>query len=81
MNIFKKISLLGKIEKALKQAKQLIDENQGVAKDVKKVIKAIKADVETLIALLPSLKDVYLDILELIRNVKQFYNMGNRLYY
>lgn len=65
MNIFKKISLIGKIEKAVKRAKTLINEHEDTAKDVFKILENIKANLDSLVALLPSLKNIYNDIKEL----------------
>ena len=68
MNIFKKIALLRKIEKSIKRAKNVIDEHEGTAKEVRKVLENIKGDFDALVALLPSLKDLYNDLKDLLTN-------------
>lgn len=62
MNIFQKISLINKINKAIKQAKKIADNNSQLAQDLQKAILNLKADFEVLAGLLPSLKGVYSDI-------------------
>lgn len=62
MNIFQKISLINKINKAIKQAKKIADNNSQLAEDLQKALLNIKADFEVLAGLLPSLKNVYNDI-------------------
>ena len=70
MGLIANIKLANRISKSIKKAKTVLDEKQGIAKDVQKAIKNIKADFEVLIGLLPDLKEAYLDILELFKNVK-----------
>ncbi len=62
MNIFKKISLINKINKAIKQAKKISENHSHLAVDLEKALLNLKADFEVLAGLLPSLKDVYTDI-------------------
>lgn len=69
MNIFKKIALINKVKKAIKQAKKAIDENQGLAKEVKRVISNLKQDIDALLAYLPQFKPIYKEILEIIKEV------------
>lgn len=69
MGIIARIKLYNKINKAIKQAKEVIDNNQGVASDVRKVLKNIQVDIEMLTRLLPSLKGVYKELKEIF-NVK-----------
>lgn len=66
MNIFKKIALINKITKAAKQAKKIIDEHEHLTGDLQKALLNLKADLELLAGLLPSLRNVYKDIKELI---------------
>lgn len=66
MNLFKKIKLVNKINKAIKQAKEIGKNNQELAIELEKAIVNIKADFEILAGLLPSLKGVYKDIKDLL---------------
>lgn len=66
MNIFKKIALINKISKAYKEAQKIIDNHSQLAIDLQKVLLNLKADLEALAALLPSLKGVYNDIKALL---------------
>ena len=69
MNIFKKIALIHKIKKALKQAKQTIDKNQGLAADVKNRLYYLVCDVEELVKLLPQFKPIYKEVIEIVKEV------------
>ena len=62
MNIFQKIRLLNKINKAVKQAKKISENHSQLAIDLQKALLNLKADFEVLAGLLPSLKDVFKDI-------------------
>lgn len=66
MNLFQKIKLINKINKAIKQAKKIGEENHELAVNLEKAILNIKADFEVLAGLLPSLKGVYKDIKALL---------------
>lgn len=66
MNFFKKLILVNKISKAIKKAKNIIDEHSQLAEDLQKALLNLKADFEVLAALLPSLKGVYNDIKALL---------------
>lgn len=68
MNLFKKIILLRKIEKSYKRAKQIMAQNSETAINLEKALLNLKADLEVLAALLPSLKGVCKDIKELVKN-------------
>lgn len=70
MNIFQKIKLIGKINKAIKTAKKKINSKESVAKDLRKVIKQLKLDIEALMTILPECKDVCLDLIEIFKNVR-----------
>lgn len=70
MNIFQKIKLIGKINKAIKTAKKKIDSKESVAKDLREVIKQLKLDIEALMTILPECKDVCLDLIEIFKNVR-----------
>lgn len=66
MKFFKQLKLVRKINKAIKQAKEIGKENAQLAVELEKALLNIKADFEVLAGLLPSLKDVYKDIKELL---------------
>ena len=66
MNIFQKIALVNKINKAIKQAKKISDNHSQLAIDLEKALLNLKADFEVLAGLLPSLKGVYKDIREIL---------------
>ena len=66
MNIFQKIKLLNRINKAIKQAKKLAEDNKELAESLQKAILNIKADFEVLAGLLPSLKGLVSDIKALL---------------
>jgi hypothetical protein len=69
MNIFKKIKLIGKIQKAVKKAKTMIDANQGLAFDVRNRLKYLVADIEEMTSLLPQFKPIYKEIVDIIKEV------------
>lgn len=70
MNIFKAIGLYNKIEKAIKKAKKLIDAKQGLAEKVKKHIDNIMSEFQELVRLLPDLRNIYFEIVEIIEETK-----------
>ena len=67
-DFIKKIKFIGKVNKAYKASKKLIDNKKGLAEEVKKVLASLKADVEALVALLPDFKEVYIEIKTIIEN-------------
>lgn len=69
MNIFKKIALVGKIQKAIKKSKKMIDENQGLAVDVKNRLRYLIADIEEMLSLLPQFKPIYKEVVEIVKEV------------
>lgn len=69
MNIFKKIALINKVRKSIKQAKKMIDENNGLAAQVRNRIEYLVNDVEELIRLLPQFKPIYKEIIEIVKEV------------
>lgn len=69
MNIFKKIALINRIKKSIKQAKKMIDTNNGLAALVKNRIEYLINDVEELIRLLPQFKPIYKEIIEIVKEV------------
>lgn len=69
MNIFKKIVLINKIKKAFKKAKKMINENQGLAYDVRNRLQYLVADIEEMLSLLPQFKPIYKEVLEIVKEV------------
>lgn len=69
MNIFKKIALVNKIKKAIKKSKKMIDNNQGLALDVRNRLNYLKADIEEMLSLLPQFKPIYKEVLEIVKEV------------
>lgn len=69
MNIFKKIALINKVKKAIKQAKKMIDTNLDLANEVKRTIGNLKTDIETLLTYLPQFKPIYKEIIEIVKEV------------
>lgn len=69
MNIFKKIVLVNKIKKAFKKAKKMIDNNQGLAVDVRNRLNYLKADIEEMLSLLPQFKPIYKEVIEIVKEV------------
>lgn len=69
MNIFKKIALINKVKKSIKQAKKMIDENNGLAAQVRNRIEYLVNDVEELVRLLPQFKPIYKEIIEIVKEV------------
>lgn len=67
MNIFKQIALINKAKKAIKQAKQTVDKNRGLAEDVKKKVGNVKMAIEDLLFSLPMLKPLYTDIVAIVK--------------
>lgn len=69
MNIFKKIALVNKIKKAIKKSKKMIDENQGLALDVKNRLRYLIDDIEAMLSLLPQFKPIYNEVMEIVKEV------------
>ena len=61
--------LVNKIKKAFKKAKTMIDNNQGLAVDVKNRLFYLKADVEAMLSLLPQFKPIYNEVMEIVKEV------------
>ena len=70
MNIFKKIAFIKRIEKAIKNSKKLIDSKKDLAEKVKKHLNNICSEVQELVRILPDFRNVYLEIIEIIDNIK-----------
>lgn len=61
--------MIHKIKKALKQAKQMIDKNQGLATDIKNRLHYLICDIEELTALLPQFKPIYKEVIEIVKEI------------
>lgn len=70
MNIFRAIGIANRIEKAIKKSKFLIDSKKGLAENVKKHIDNIVGEVQELVRLLPDLRNVYFEVVEIVENIK-----------
>lgn len=70
MNIFKAIGLYNKIEKAIKKSKTLIDTKKDVAEKVGKHLDNILGEIQELVRLLPDLRNVYFEVIEIIEGLK-----------
>lgn len=66
-DFFKQIILVNKIKKTIKQAKKTVDNNRGVAEDVKKKVGNVKMAIEDLLFSLPMLKPLYVDVVDIIK--------------
>ena len=72
MNIIKTIKrmiLVNKIKKAFKKAKKMIENNQGLAVDVRNRLNYLKADIEEMLSLLPQFKPIYKEVVEIVKEV------------
>ena len=69
MNIFKKIALINKIKKTIKQAKKSIDTNKGLADEVKRIVGNLKSDIEALLQYLPMFKPIVSELYEMIKGL------------
>lgn len=69
MNIFQKIALVNKVRKAVKQAKEMIDKNKGLADEVKRVVGNLKLDIEALLTFLPQFKPIYKEVMGIVKEV------------
>lgn len=68
LKIVKAIKLYNKCNKAYKASKKVIDSQKGLSDEVKKTLKCIKGDIETLCALLPEYKEPAIELEEIIKN-------------
>jgi len=69
MNIFKKIALVNKVKKAIKQTKNMLDTNKDLTSQVKRIIGNLKIDIEALLTYLPHFKPIYKEIIEIVKEV------------
>ena len=67
MNIFKKIALVNKITKTVKEIKNIMNENSKLSQDLKVAITNLKVDIQIFSKLLPSCSSVVNQILALIK--------------
>lgn len=67
MNIFKKIALVNKITKTVKEIKNILNENSKLSKDLQVAITNLKSDIQVFSHLLPSCSSVVNQILALIK--------------
>lgn len=70
MNIFQKISLINRISKAIKKSKKIIDEKKEVAEKVRKHIENIMSEFQNIVRILPDLRNIYFEIVEIIEETK-----------
>jgi hypothetical protein len=70
MNIFQKIAFVNRISKAVKKSKLLIDSKKDLAEKVRKHIDNIIGEVQELVRLLPDFRNVYLEVVEIVENIK-----------
>lgn len=70
MNIFRTIGLVNRIEKAIKKSKKLIDEKKELAEKVRKHLDNIIGEVQEIVRLLPDLRNIYFEIVEIIEEAK-----------
>ena len=68
MLFFKKLSLANRILKAYKRLKELIENNKNYSDEVKGAFDLYKQGSEKLVKIIPSLKDLYLEILDVLKN-------------
>ena len=69
LNLFKKLTLVNKVQKVIKQIKNTIDTNKGLADEFKRIIGNLKLDIDALLVCAPQLKPIYKDILNIIEEV------------
>ena len=69
MNIFKKIALINKAKKTIKQAKKSVDSNKGLADEVKRIVGNLKSDIEALLQYLPMFKPIVSELYEMIKGL------------
>ena len=70
MNIFQKIAFLNRISKAIKKSKKLIDSKKDLAENVRKHLDKMLNEIQEITKLLPDFRNVYLEALEIIENIK-----------
>ena len=67
MNIFKKIALVNKITKTVKEIKNILNANSKLSQDLKVAITNLKGNIQIFSKLLPSCHSVVSEILAIIK--------------
>ena len=67
MNIFKKIALVNKITKTVKEIKNILNENSKLSQDLQVAITNLKGDIRVFSQLLPFCHSVVNEILAIIK--------------
>lgn len=70
MNIFQKLTLINKLNKAYKSAKEYLDRVQGIAPQVREIMNRLEKDINELMVLLPCLLSVREDVSEMFKKLK-----------
>lgn len=70
INVFQAIGLYNRANKAVKKSKKLIDSKKDLAEKVRKHNENIMAEFQELSHLLPDLRNVYFEVVEIIENIK-----------
>lgn len=70
MNIFQAIGLYNRANKAIKKSKKLIDSKKDLAEKVRKHIDNILSEFKELSSVLPDLRNVYLEIVTIIEEMR-----------
>lgn len=70
MNIFQKLTLINKLNKAYKAAREHLDRVQGIAPQVREIMNRLEKDINELMSLLPCLLSVREDVEEIFKKLK-----------
>jgi len=70
MNIFQKLTLINKLNKAYKAAKEYLDRVQGVAPQVREIMNRLEKDINDLMVLLPCLLSIREEVAEILKKLK-----------
>lgn len=66
MNIFKKIKVFNKVSKTIKEIKTYLDSTH-IDVELRDIISCLKNDIERLVKKFPELKELYSEVLEIIK--------------
>lgn len=69
LSFFQKIAIIRKVEKATKRIKELAKNNEQLSVDMHKALFNLNADIDVLIGLLPSCRNVLSDVKRLINDI------------
>lgn len=69
MNIFKKITLINKLNKAINNAKKLADENKDLTVELRNIFSDLKNDFDKLVKLLPVLEEIKTEVEKTLKDV------------